>query len=262
MGMGARARRAAFAAAALTALFAAVALQPGMAQVGQPAAASRAHCSTAAAERAARASGFSARAERYWGNRFGEVDFSAWRAVCGHLAGRRGRDMVVVLLLEQGTGGSPKPWAVFNRTRRGRLHLSHVDLGKHLICPQSIGIHHRVLTVYRPAEYLGAYTLCEMKARYRWERGDYRLLGVHAAFSRCHDPQIYPPPGGGYGLIIEDLRVAGVSCTRGAGVAGRNVIQGAPGKWNCAEVFGGEVRCSYGRSWRRWLTYRFGGDAG
>lgn len=225
-------------------------------------AASRAPCSTQVAERAARRSGFATRVERYWGRRFGSAEFSVWDAVCGDLAGRHGRDMVVVMLLDSGTGGSPKPWAIFNRTRRGRLRLHHVDLGKHLICPQSVRIHNRVLTIYRPSEYLGAYTLCDRMARYRWNRRGYVLIGIHNAFTRCRTPRVVAPPGGGFGLIVEQLRVASLSCGSGLRIARRDIVGEPPGKWHCAEILGGEQRCSFGHNWRKWLTYRFGGDAG
>lgn len=239
-----------------------VALWPAVAQP-QPSEArmSRASCSIAAAERAVTASGFTARVESFWGRHFGPVDFSAWKATCGHLAGRR-RDMVVVLQLEQGTGGSPKPWAIFNRTRRGSLHLSHGDLGKHLICPQSVRIHRRRLHVYRPSEYLGAYTLCDRVATYRWKRSAYVMTGVRDAFERCRNPMVVPSPLGGYGLILTGLRAAGLSCRAAGRIAARDIVGEPPGRWNCAEMYGGEMRCFHGRNWRKWLTYRFGGDAG
>jgi len=223
--------------------------------------ASRAPCSNAVGERAARNSGFAARAENYWSKRFGSVEFSVSRSVCGHLAGR-GRDMVVVMLLDGGTGGSPKPWAIFNRTRRGRLHLSYADVGRHLICPQSVGIHHRRLTIYRPSEYLGAYTLCDRIARYRWKHRRYVLTGVHNAYTTCRSPLVAAPPGPGYGLIIERMRAASVSCNAAARLAARNVYGRSTGGWSCAEILGGEQRCFHRRNWRKWFTYFFGGDAG
>lgn len=243
---------------ALAIVSALAALWPAAAQP-QPseAEASRASCSVAAAERAVRASGFATRVESFWGKRFGTAEFSTSRVTCGHLAGRR-RDMVAVLQLAGGTGGSPKPWAVFNRTRRGKLRLGHGDLGKHLICPQGVRIHRRALRIYRPSEYLGAYTLCDRVATYRWKRGTYVMTGARAAFKRCKNPLVVPTRLGR--LPLRRVRVSGLSCRAGGRIAARDIVDDPLGRWNCADIYGGETRCFHGRNWRRWMTYRFNFD--
>ena len=254
--MASHARRIVFATTVLVAIWAVTALQPGWAQVHPAGSAgvSRAACSNAEAEKALRESGFAARAERYWGDRFGTAEFAAWRTTCGHLAGR-GKDMVTVLLLESGTGGSPKPWAIFNRTRSGDLRLRHSDLGKRLICPQSVNIQNRTLAIYRPTEYLGAYTICDQILRFHWQDGDYRKIGVRPAFERCQNPQVIRPARG-YGLIVRDLHVAGVSC----GQAARLLSHGLPSKWQCIATDDG-TRCLYRGNWRKWMTYIVEGSA-
>lgn len=213
-------------------------------------------CPESAAEQAVQSSGFARHAERLWERRFGRAEFAVSRTVCGHLAGRRGRDMVVVLGLSGGTGSSPKPWAIFNRTRRGLFRLRHEDLGRRLICPQGVGIHRRVLSIYRPTEYWGAYTICDQVARFRWKHGHYEQISIRPAFERCRSPQVIPPSGGGYGLIVRDLRVAGMSCRRGAGV-----ISQMPPRWHCNPV-DDEARCQLEGNWRKWLTYVSEGSAG
>lgn len=132
-------------------------------------------CPAGAAVRAAEGS-LIPDAERYWGGIFGEVDFEVWRAVCGHLAGRHGADMVIALGLVDGTGGSPKPWGIFNRTEQGGFRLGYESFGRKLICPMGMRIHDRALDIYRPLEYLGGYTVCDQIMTFRWTGRSYKRV--------------------------------------------------------------------------------------
>jgi hypothetical protein len=63
--------------------------------------------------------------------------------------------------------------------------------------------------------------------------------------------------GGGYAMIIQDLRVRGVTCSTGLRVAGRAADGHPLSGWNCRGSL--RVRCTRGN---RVVTYVPGGDAG
>lgn len=209
------------------------------------------NCSDDVADRAARASGFVDRAERFWAARFGAAQFKVSAATCGHLAGRSGRDLVVVLHLVDGTGGSPKPWAILNRSRRGTLKLRYGNLGEKLICPGSMRVQRRKLLVHRPTEYLGAHSICDEVATFRWKGKTYRQVRVKPSWRWCQSPQRIDGEGGGFTAF--HMRVSGLSCSRGWRLLRRG---GRLPLWWCDLIGDTEVRCKHTRNVRRWLTYQ------
>lgn len=69
-------------------------------------------------------------------------------------------------------------------------------------------------------------------------------------------------PKGGYGLIIEDLRVKGMTCAAGWDEAGVSMTDDGA-TWSCVDVGGGAKHCiATNSSDTRTFQFRFGGGAG
>lgn len=170
---------------------------------------------------------------------------------CGDLTGEKSSEVVVVLAVHGGTGGSPKPWGVYNRSRRGRLHLSHFDPGRKLICPSTPTINRQTLTVYRVSEYIGAHTLCDRIIRLKWRRGRYVQIADKPAFKRCRRSPEIAAEGGGFNMTR--LRVSRMACAKAVGLVSRNTeLHG----WNCLFLEKEhEVRCVSRGDPRRWFSY-------
>jgi hypothetical protein len=205
-------------------------------------------CPEGAAESVAAASGFLDLAERHWSEQLTPgIEFAVSRAVCGRVSGDRLADMVVVLAVVGGTGGSPKPLGIFNGEPSGGFSLRHVDLNqRRLICPSSVRIRGGQLKVNRPSEYEGAWTVCDRLMRFRFlDRGTYGVRESRA-FKRCRTVE------------VPDLRVAGIGCSRGIGIA-RASLYGSvfPPGWDCTPEFSPYTRdrTCVRNSWRKWLKY-------
>ncbi len=86
---------------------------------------------------------------------------------------------------------------------------------------------------------------------------------AHAArVTSCRDQLLYQPAHGGYGLIIEHLRVRGISCRRGLHIAGAYYAgDPMPPRWVCGPGRDpGRTACHKDRAHA--LSFAFGGDAG
>jgi hypothetical protein len=78
----------------------------------------------------------------------------------------------------------------------------------------------------------------------------------------CRDGLLYAPRNGGFALIVDDLRVHGISCRRGLGIAGASAAgEPLPGAWTC-HYDSERLLTACRRDRRHSLTYVFGGDAG
>lgn len=200
-----------------------------------------ASCGKGTADRAATGSGFIDRARGQWG-----YEFRVESATCGKLTGDAVLDMVVVLSVEGGTGSSPRPFAIFNGNTRREFQLRHVDLNlKRLICARSVRIRDRVLTILRPSQYLGAYTVCDRINQFRWTAGRYRSQDA-SAFRSCDGTQ------------IARLRAAGISCRRAAEIAyGHAYRQSTARGWQCSPTDPNtrDVTCQSQSNFRQWLKF-------
>lgn len=81
-----------------------------------------------------------------------------------------------------------------------------------------------------------------------------------AKVKRCGSPVVANPLGG-YGLILQDLRVNAVTCKTGERIAGRAIVGRKTAGWTCRPVKGsvGRQVC---RKRKLSVAYTFGGDAG
>jgi hypothetical protein len=81
---------------------------------------------------------------------------------------------------------------------------------------------------------------------------------------KCDSPLGYGPKGGGWALILDFMRVRGVSCRRAAKIGGAFIARDPiPPGWHChyLEDPAGWTSCRYRHS-TRLLKFAFGGDAG
>lgn len=193
------------------------------------------------------------KAEDFWRGRLPieASGLSVSQIRCGSLTGKPGLEVVVVLGLRRGTGSSPKPWGIYNRSRRGRFRLAHFDPGRKLICPSTPTIHRRVLTIYGISEYLGAHTLCDRIVQFEWRRGRYVQVANRLAFRRCQKAPRIPAEGGTF--TMTRLRVSKTTCARAAALVARSSeLHG----WNCLFLESDrEIRCVDKRNPRRWFAY-------
>lgn len=209
-------------------------------------------CPPGTAQQAAEAS-LIPHAERYWGEVFGEAEFTVWRAICGNLAGRNGADMVVALGLVNGTGGSPKPWGIFNRTEQGNYLLRYENFGRKLICPSGMFIHKRKLDVYRPSEYLGGYTVCDQILTFRWSGSGYKRVKTRHAYRTCEPRTIRTRYG--FTVGIRKLLVAGFSCGRGRNLIAKYPVGLPEDQWQCFTNEDFLTQCQRRNSWKKWMRF-------
>lgn len=81
-----------------------------------------------------------------------------------------------------------------------------------------------------------------------------------ATTKSCRSPSLYPPKNGGFALIIEHLKVKGVTCARGVTIAGAHSAGDAsPSGWKCRDHGIKPTVCMRARAR---VTYVSGGDAG
>ena len=210
-------------------------------------------CPKAVGKQVSNAGAIRRRAGQFWndGLSIPASDFRVSLIRCGDLTGRGDPEIVVVLGVRGGTGGSPKPWGIYNRARRGRLHLVHFDPGRELICPSTPTIHRQVLTIYKVSEYIGAHTLCDRIVRFKWRRGRYVQTVERPAFHRCRKPPEIPAEGGGFNMTR--FRVSKMACAKAVALVSRNTeLRG----WNCLFLEKDhEIRCVAKGDPRRWFAY-------
>lgn len=190
-------------------------------------------------------------AETYWSQSL-EIPLSEWSVAsirCGQLAPSAGEEIVVVLTLRSGTGGSPRPWGIYQRGNDGAYMLVHFDPGQRLVCPSTATIETRTFEIYRASRYEGAYTLCDQIVRYRWRGGRY-VSSVRRSFRHCA------------GVLAQDMfkavsiRASGFSCRKA-----RGLIRSSSITWSlhCSSVGGGpETHCLAAKDERRWISYVVG----
>ncbi len=84
-----------------------------------------------------------------------------------------------------------------------------------------------------------------------------------SALKKCSGPLGYSPKNGGYGLIIEDMRVQRINCKRAAEIGGEFYAgDPMPHGWHCQYPNGASAtHCRYRHTHRR-FSFIFGGDAG